>query len=132
MASPDHYQAQLITEAGVFYAKLTKWEQYFGDLPVHVIPEFLYCYLSFRTLQPVSENAIVFDISEVLEKKLAAISCYKTQFPPAKAHFLERIRAYAEQQGMAAGFTAGEVLGSPGAIGTRDLMGFLFAVEGPR
>jgi hypothetical protein len=33
---------------------------------------------------------------------------------------------------MAAGFTAGEVLASPAAIGTRDLMGFLFAVEEPR
>jgi LmbE family N-acetylglucosaminyl deacetylase len=132
MASPDHYQAKLITEAGVFYSKLTKWDAQFDGLPVHVVPAFLYCFLAFRTLQPAAENAIVFDISDVLEKKLAAIACYKTQFPPEKAQFLERFRAYAEQQGMAAGFLAGEVLGSPGAIGTRDLMGFLFAVEGPR
>ena len=32
----------------------------------------------------------------------------------------------AEQQGMAAGFAAGEVLASPMAWGTRDLMGMIF------
>jgi LmbE family N-acetylglucosaminyl deacetylase len=132
LASPDHYQARLITEAGVFYAKLTKWDQYFDGLPVHVVPAFLYCFLAFRTLAPTNMNTLVFDISDVLDKKLAAIGCYKTQFPPEKAHHLERFRAYNEQQGMAAGFTAGEVLASPAAIGTRDLMGFLFAVEEPR
>jgi LmbE family N-acetylglucosaminyl deacetylase len=133
LASPDHWQARQITEAGVFYSKLTKWDEYFENYPVHVIPAFLYCYLSFRSLQPTSEpGTIVFDISDVLERKMAAIACYKTQFPPAKSEAIKRFRAYAEQQGMAAGFGAGEVLASPGALGTRDLMGFLFAVEGPR
>jgi bacillithiol biosynthesis deacetylase BshB1 len=133
LASPDHGQAAQITEAAVFYSKLTKWDEHFDGYPVHVIPAFLYCYLSFRSLQPTTEpGVIVFDISDVLEKKMAAIACYRTQFPPAKAHHLRRFRAYAEQQGMAAGFEAGEVLASPAAIGTRDLMGFLFAVEEPR
>lgn len=39
---------------------------------------------------------------------------------------LERIRVYAQQQGAAAGFAAGEVLAHPTAFGTRDLMGLLF------
>ena len=60
---------------------------------------------------------------------MEAIACYKTQFPPAKADHVRRFRAYAEQQGMAAGYEAGEVLASPGALGTRDLMGFLFSSE---
>jgi LmbE family N-acetylglucosaminyl deacetylase len=133
LASPDHWQARQITEAGVFYSKLTKWDEYFENYPVHVIPAFLYCFLSFRSLQPTNEpGTIVFDISDVLDKKMAAIDCYKTQFPAAKSQHIKRFRAYAEQQGMAAGFDAGEVLASPAAIGTRDLMGFLFAVEGPR
>ena len=132
MASPDHYQAKLIIEAAVFYSKLTKWDDYFDGLPVHVIPAMLHCFLAFRSLAPPTTGAIVFDISDVLETKLAAIACYKTQFPPPKADYLTRFRAYAEQQGMAAGFAAGEVLASPVAIGTRDLMGFLFAVEEPR
>ncbi len=61
---------------------------------------------------------------------MAAIACYETQFPPEKGHHLERIRAYARQQGMAAGFAAGEVLASPGAWGTRDLMGCCSGVRG--
>jgi N-acetylglucosamine malate deacetylase 1 len=133
LASPDHWQARQITEAGVFYSKLTKWDEHFDHYPPHVIPAFLYCYLSFRSLQPTNEpSTFVMDISDELDTKLAAIACYKTQFPPAKAESLLRFRAYAEQQGMSAGFRAGEVLASPGAIGVRDLMGFTFATEPPR
>jgi bacillithiol biosynthesis deacetylase BshB1 len=126
LASPDHYQARLITEAGVFYSKLTKWDADFDYLPAHAVPAMLYCFLAFRTLAPTAEQAIVCDIGDVLEKKLAAIAAYKSQFPPEKSDFFARFRSYAEQQGMAAGFAAGEVLASPGTLGTRDLMGLLF------
>ena len=71
-------------------------------------------------------HGIVVDIGDVLEKKMAAIACYESQFPPVKAGHLDGIRAYARQQGTAAGFAAGEVLASPGAWGTRDLMGLVF------
>jgi LmbE family N-acetylglucosaminyl deacetylase len=130
LASPDHWQARQITEAGVFYSKLTKWDEHFDGLPPHVVPALLYFYLSFRSLQPTHEpSTFVMDISEELETKMAAIGCYKTQFPPAKTEHLQRFRAYAQQQGMAAGFDAGEVLASPGALGVRDLMGFVFPAE---
>ncbi len=69
---------------------------------------------------------MVVDIGDTLETKLAAIACYQTQFPPEKAQCLDRFRAFAVQQGMAAGFEAGEVLVSPTAWGTKDLMGLLF------
>src|SRR5690554_1856983 len=29
LASPDHFQAMQITDAGIFYARLTKWGEYF-------------------------------------------------------------------------------------------------------
>ena len=29
LASPDHYQAMQITDAAVFYSRLTKWDNYF-------------------------------------------------------------------------------------------------------
>ena len=32
LASPDHYQAMLITDAAVFYSRLTKWDEYFDGL----------------------------------------------------------------------------------------------------
>ena len=37
LASPDHYQAMLITDAAVFYSRLTKWDQHFDGLPTHTI-----------------------------------------------------------------------------------------------
>jgi LmbE family N-acetylglucosaminyl deacetylase len=130
LASPDHYQARLITEAALFYAKLTKWDEHFEGLPAHPFPVLLYAFLAFRSLAPSAPATFVVDIGDVLEVKLAAIGCYKTQFPPEKQGWLERFTAYARQQGMAAGFEAGEVLGSPAPIGTRDLMGMFF--EGGR
>ena len=126
MASPDHYQASLIIEAAVFYAKLTKWDEHFGGLPPYIVPRHLECSLAFHSLAPTDPHAIVVDIADTLEKKLKAIGFYASQFPPAKAHHLDRFRAFAIQQGMAAGFAAGEVLISPIAWGTRDLMGLLF------
>jgi bacillithiol biosynthesis deacetylase BshB1 len=129
MASPDHHQASLITEAAIFYAKLTKWDEHFGDLPAHSVSAHLHCFLSFRAISPTELTSVVVDISETLETKLSAIACYQSQFPPEKAQHLDRIRAFALQQGMACGFEAGELLASPAALGTRDLMGLLF---GPR
>ena len=41
LASPDHYQAMQITDAGMFYSRLTKWDQHFDGLPVHTIPAYL-------------------------------------------------------------------------------------------
>jgi N-acetylglucosamine malate deacetylase 1 len=127
MASPDHEQAARIIDAAVFYSKLTKWDEYFEGLPPHVVPAQLRCFLAFRTLSPpAGGGAIVVDIGETLDAKIEAIACYATQFPPARQPVLERFRAFAVQQGMAAGFAAGEVLGCPTPLGTRDLMGFLF------
>ena len=112
LASPDRGQARQITEAGVFYSRTdASGTSILIALPVHTVPALLYCYLSFRSLQPTHEaSTFVVDISDELESKMAAIACYKTQFPPAKAEHLLRFRAYAEQQGMAAGFRAGETL----------------------
>jgi LmbE family N-acetylglucosaminyl deacetylase len=129
MASPDHYQAMLITEAGVFYSKLTKWNQFFEDLPTYLVPIYMHFFLAFRSLSPVEQGGLVVDISDTLEKKLAAITCYESQFPPEKRHVLDRVRIFNQQQGLAAGFAAGEVLAATTTLGTRDLMGLLF---GPR
>ena len=128
-ASPDHYQASLIIEAAAFYAKLTKWDEHFAGLPPHVVPRRLEFFLGFHAHSPMERGAMVIDISDTLEQKLAAIACYASQFPPPKAHYLDDFRAFAIQQGVAAGFAAGEILASPIAWGTRDLMGLLF---GPR
>jgi LmbE family N-acetylglucosaminyl deacetylase len=127
LASPDHWQAVQITDAAVFYSRLTKWDPYFDGLPPHTIQVQMYYTLAFGSLGlPPGPGQIVVDISETLDAKLASVACYKTQFPPEKAHVFERIRAFALQQGQAAGFAAGELLASPRVLGTKDLMSVLF------
>ena len=128
--SPDHYQAMLITEAAFFYSRLTKWDDYFDGLPPHQIRRILYFRLDLSSLVPSEPNRLVVDISAYLERKMQALACYQSQFPPSKQHLFQRIRAFNQQQGMAAGFEAGEVLISPIPWGTPDLMGFLFPPEG--
>jgi LmbE family N-acetylglucosaminyl deacetylase len=127
LASPDHWQAMQITDAAVFYSRLTKWDEYFDELPVHNIPAQLYFNLAFGSLElPAGAGHIVADIGPTLETKLASIRCYQTQFPPAKAHVIERVRAMNLLQGAAAGYQAGELFISPRTLGTRDLMHFVF------
>jgi bacillithiol biosynthesis deacetylase BshB1 len=127
LASPDHYQAMQITDAAVFYSRLTKWEHYFDDLPVHTISGYLYYTLAFSLLShSANMGLLVVDIGDTLETKLASIRCYETQFPPSKAHVIERVRATALQQGMSAGYVAGETFASTRSLGTRNLMHFLF------
>jgi len=126
MASPDHYQAMLITEAAVFYSRLTKWPEHFGEFEPYTVPVHMQYFLAFRSLAPECSDPIVHDIGSTLDTKIAAVAAYKTQFPPERAHVLDRIRIYNQQQGMSAGFEAGEVLAHSTTLGTRDLMGLLF------
>lgn len=126
LASPDHEQAMRITEAAVFYARLTKWDEHFDGLPVHTIPSLLYYTLNWGTFGiPPGPGQVVVDIADTLETKLVSIRCYATQFPPAKQHIFERVRAFALQQGQAAGLAAGETFSSARIFGTRNLMQFL-------
>lgn len=127
MASPDHWQAMQITDAGVFYSRLTKWDEHFDGLPVHTISRQLYFRLSFEAVDlGAGMSHVVVDIADTLEAKLASIRCYKTQFPPVKHYIFDRVRSFAEHDGALAGYKAGEVLFSPRTLGTRDLMQTLF------
>ena len=127
LASPDHWQAMQITDAGVFYSRLTKWDEHFEGLTAHTIDMQLYYDLSFYSLElPKAGGHFVVDIGDTLDAKLTAIRCYQTQFPPEKAHVLDRVRSVNEHHGQTAGYSAGELFAMPRTIGTRDLMGFLF------
>jgi bacillithiol biosynthesis deacetylase BshB1 len=128
MASPDHWQAMQITDAAVFYARLSKWDEHFNGLPVHQIAAQLYFRLAFEpsSLGGYGSHFTV-DISDTLETKLESVRCYETQFPPEKAHVFERIRGAALISGAAAGYLAGEVFVSARPLGTVDLMRFLFS-----
>lgn len=127
MASPDHWQAMQITDAAVFYSRLTKWDDDFDGLPVHTISSQLYFRLAFepQTLEGFPSHFTV-DISDTLEQKLESIRCYKTQFPPTKDYVFDRVRGAAMLTGAAAGFRAGETFVSTRPLGTRDMMKMLF------
>jgi N-acetylglucosamine malate deacetylase 1 len=122
MASPDHWQASQITDAAVFYARLSKWDAEFQGHPVHTIERQLWYTLSLNTPAKLEEGAFVSDISETLDIKLAAIRAYKTQFPPHKERIFRLTQAHAHFYGGAAGFLAGELLIAPSLIGVRDVV----------
>lgn len=127
MASPDHFQAMLITDAAVFYSRLTKWDDQFDHLPPHTIHRQLYTMLGQPLANaPIAGGQIIIDISHTLAKKIAAIRCYKTQFPPEKEHLFDRVDAADRYLGRSAGVTAAEILISPRPVVTKDLMKSLF------
>ncbi len=127
LASPDHWQAMQITDAAVFYSRLTKWDDEFANLPPHTIAAQLYYTLVFHSEKPLEGSGqIVVDISDTLDKKLAAVRCYASQFPPEKEHIYKRIEAAAYRLGPTAGYAAGELLVSPRPLGTQDLMAAVF------
>jgi LmbE family N-acetylglucosaminyl deacetylase len=130
MASPDHWQAMQITDAAVFYSRLTKWDEHFDGLPVHTISAQVYCGLALYSLElPHGGGHFVADISQTLDKKLAAIEAYETQFPPEKRHVLDRVRTMALHFGTLAGCAAGELFLTPRTIRTNDLMQFVFGAK---
>lgn len=127
LASPDHWQAMQITDAAVFYSRLTKWEQHFAGLPPHTIATQLYFRLAFEpNTSREPPGRFTLDITSTLDRKLASVRCYETQFPAAKSHVFDRIRGAALLAGAAAGFGAGEEFVSVRPLGARDLMQFLF------
>lgn len=123
LASPDHWQASQITDAGVFYARLTKWDDYFDSLPVHTVAKQLWYSLGFSSLQPPpGAGHLVVDISDTLDLKLAAVRAYQTQFPPAKERVFRLVESQARLYGTSAGFEAGEMLVAATTLGVRDLV----------
>lgn len=123
MASPDHFQAMQITDAAIFYSRLTKWDDVFDGLPVHMIERQMYFRLQFESSPVVGfDNQITVDISQTLEKKIESVACYATQFPPMKAHVYDRVRALAVATGAAAGCSAGEIFASTRSLSTKNLM----------
>lgn len=113
-ASPDHHQAQLILEASRFYSQLSKWDERFDNTPPHRID-----WLWYRPVHIAAEphhwhSTFVIDTSDVIEQKLAAISAYRSQFPPDRlARLLHRIRANDAVEGGRAGVEYGELFALP-------------------
>ena len=126
MASPDHWQAMQITDAAIFYSRLTKWDDQFDGTSPHRIDAQLYFHLAWDPIVVGSTNShFIVDIGETLAAKMASIRCYATQFPPGKQHVLQRVEAAAAHVGSTMNFAAGELFFSPRSLGTQDLVQFI-------
>lgn len=131
MASPDHWQAMQITDAAVFYSRLTKWDETFENLPVHRIQRQIWYPLGLQNLSlPEGGGQFVSDISDTLEAKIAAIRCYKTQFPPDKQRVFQLVENQNRLLGTTAGFDAGEMLICTTTLGLTDVFGTLCGLRG--
>ena len=124
MASPDHYQAMLITDAAVFYSRLTKWDEYFDGLPVHSVTSQFGFAIPIHSLEAPSDisGTFIADISGCLDQKIEAIRAYKTQFPPSKSKIFGAVEAMNRYHGLTAGFDAGELFLTYRSIGIDDLI----------
>ena len=132
MASPDHWQAMQITDAAVFYSRLTKWDDEFAGLAVHTVKKQIWYPLGLSTLDHAEMTGrFVVDISESLMVKLEAIRAYQTQFPPSKDRVFQLVESQNRFYGATAGFAAGEMLFSATTLGIRDLVETLCPTDVP-
>ncbi len=123
MASPDHWQAMQITDAAVFYSRLSKCDDAFDGLPVHRIQRQIWYPLGLQTLNhPAGGGAFVSDISATLAIKLASIQAYQTQFPPEKDRVFRWVEGQGHMLGASAGFEAGELLISSTTLGLTNVV----------
>jgi N-acetylglucosamine malate deacetylase 1 len=123
LASPDHYQAMLITDAAVFYSRLTKWDEHFDGLPVHSIANQLGFLTALHRLDlPEASGYLVADIGPTLAVKIEAVRAYSTQFPASKAGTFGAIETMNRYHGFTAGFEAGEIFLTYRTVGVDDLM----------
>ena len=117
-AHPDHVAATALIEAARFWAKLTKSE--LPGEPWH--PTRIYYYYCVH-LKLAPQPAFILDISEVWERKLAAIQCYTSQFVTGRSSdsptILARLREEAAYWGKTIGVRYGEPFASREPIGLR-------------
>lgn len=131
-ASPDHYQGQLITEAARFYSQLTKWDDRFEGTPPHRMDHLVYRPIPTAAEPHHFPAQFVLDITSVMEKKLAAVQCYASQFDGER---FERLKHYivstAGAEGAQCGYRYGELYALPRAVGVKDMVNFLAPWEVP-
>lgn len=125
-ASPDHYQAQLLTEAARFYSQLTKWDDRFDDTAPHRVDHLVYRPVAFAAEVTHWPARFVVDITDTMDKKLEAVACYESQFTGARVERLRHyLRSIAGTEGSMAGVRYGELYALPRPPVTNDLVALL-------
>ena len=115
-AHPDHVAATALIEAARFWAKLPKTD--LAGEPHH--PQRIYYYYCVH-LKLAPQPAFVLDISDCWEQKLAAITCFQSQFVTGRSAepptFLDRLRDEAAYWGKSIGTRYGEPWASREPLG---------------
>jgi LmbE family N-acetylglucosaminyl deacetylase len=125
-ASPDHYQAQLITEGARFYSQLTKWDDRFDDTAPHRLDHLVYRPVGIGAEVHHYHSRFVVDISETIEQKIAAVECYKSQFDEQRfARVRHWLTSNAGAEGGVAGVSYGETYALPRPLLVSDMVGVL-------
>lgn len=125
-ASPDHYQAQLITEATRFYSQLTKWDDRFEGTPPHRVDHLVYRPVPISAEPHHFPCTFVTDITSTIDRKLEAIRCYESQFDQQRFDRLAHmVRCLNGTEGGACGYAYGELYALPRPLGIKDLVGLL-------
>lgn len=93
---PDHRALTDIVINGVFYARLPKWDQVDGgavlaDTDPHEIDRLFFA--RCRMERPWTHFDFAVDVSDVYERKLAAINAYESVFQGEQASLVDRYRA---------------------------------------
>lgn len=120
LASPDHLQTVQITDAAVFYSRLTKWDDQFDHLPVHTVANQMWYPLGLSRLPERSSDRFVVDISSTIGVKLASVKAYKTQFGQREDRIVQLVETQASMLGISSGFGAGEMFYTLNPVGIQD------------
>ncbi len=125
-ASPDHYQAQLITEAARFYSQLTKWDDRFDGTEPFRIDHLVYRPVPISAEITHWPTRFVVDITDTIDQKIEAIRCYESQFDADRFVGLEHyVRSYCGAEGVSIGVRYGETYAMPRPIGITDMVAAL-------
>lgn len=125
-ASPDHYQSQLLTEASRFYSQLTKWDDRFDDTAPFIIQHLVYRPVPFSAEIHHWPSRFVVDISNTMQRKIDAISCYESQFDPARREgLLHYISSVCGAEGAMIGVKYGEMYALPHPLPVHDMVAAL-------
>jgi len=125
-ASPDHYQAQLITEASRFYSQLTKWNERFDDTEPFRIDHLVYRPVRIAAEVHHYHSTFVVDVTDTMEQKIEAIRCYRSQFDDARFEGLEHyVRSSNGIEGASIGVKYGETYALPRPLGVPDMVAAL-------
>ncbi len=131
-ASPDHYQAQLITEAARFYSQLTKWDERFDGTKPWRMEHLVYRPVPFAAEITHYPARFVVDITDTIEQKIEAVSCYRSQFDGERLErIVHYIRSNAGTEGALAGCAFGEGYALPRPVCVTDMVALLDGGKGP-